>query len=708
MAVLLGFILRMAPARHALIDGAVLFYGYDSFYHMRRILYTADLFPHTLWFDSYLNYPRGLELMWPPLFDQLISGSSHLLGANTQRSVELVGAIVPPILGTVAILALYFLAKELFGRRVALISAFMMAISPRQIDATGFGHIDHHVLEILLLVSVILFLVLANSRKTYRHSFGIGAGVLMAALAYTWLGAPAYSGFFLIYMIVQTSLDIRAGKSSRMVIGVLATAFGVTLLLMLPFWKEPWIKMTVLSTVGILAAMLILYALSIVFLERAIPWQAFPVLSVIMGYFLLMLAYLVDQESGVYWQFREGVSYFFGGDLSNKVVEAKPFHVMLDPVSLPAVNFVFALIGLLALILYLWHAQVQDGQLLFLIWTLSILALTLAQNRFLYIFSANMAILIAFLFVRAMAVLDRKDIFRDVSPVPLKMALLLAIFLPSAIGAVVMIQEPPEISGDWVGSLTWLENNTPTTSGFDAPSQVPEYGVMSWWDYGNWILYRAHRPVVANNFQAGAKDAARFFLSESEDDALNILESRRSKYVITSADILYETLPSVALWIDEEPSSYVRITDDQGVLTFEHSKRFLGTVLARCHLFDCTGMSHLRLIYESPSTTGLLFLTNEVKIFERVPGAKITGTTRSEEPVGVILNITTNQGRRFRYYKDVLPEDGRYEIKVPYSTESRYETHSEGLYHVFSGNESQEVKVGEEDVLFGKSVELNF
>jgi len=118
----LGLLVRIAPLRGATIDGDILFYGSDSFYHMRRVLYTVDHFPHTLWFDTFLNYPRGLELMWPPLFDQLIAGTAILFGAESQREIEIVGAFVPQILGSMTILALYFLARELFGLRVGLIS----------------------------------------------------------------------------------------------------------------------------------------------------------------------------------------------------------------------------------------------------------------------------------------------------------------------------------------------------------------------------------------------------------------------------------------------------------------------------------------------------------------------------------------------------------------------------------------------------------
>lgn len=65
-AFLLALSLRLLSAKNALVGGDLLFYGYDSFYHMRRILYTAENFPSTLWFDSYLNHPSGLNITWPP------------------------------------------------------------------------------------------------------------------------------------------------------------------------------------------------------------------------------------------------------------------------------------------------------------------------------------------------------------------------------------------------------------------------------------------------------------------------------------------------------------------------------------------------------------------------------------------------------------------------------------------------------------------
>ena len=128
--VLVGFLLKLFAGRSSLTERGVILPGYDEFYHMRRILYTVNHFPDTLWFDSYLNYPHGLNLTWPPLFDQLCAALSVALGQHSQAGIEMVSALVPMLIGSIAIVVVYYLVRELFDRRVALLAAFMTSLAP--------------------------------------------------------------------------------------------------------------------------------------------------------------------------------------------------------------------------------------------------------------------------------------------------------------------------------------------------------------------------------------------------------------------------------------------------------------------------------------------------------------------------------------------------------------------------------------------------
>lgn len=712
-AFLLGLLLRLVPARNALVGGDVLFYGYDSFYHMRRIFYTAENFPTTLWFDSYLNHPWGLELLWPPLFDQVVAGAALLFGGSP-RAIEMAGAFVPPALGSGSILVLYLLAKKLFGARVALLSAVLLAIDPKHITRTHFGCADHDVLESLLIFSAILLLAYALTERDRRLWFGAAAGVLLAATAYTWLGAPIYMGAILIYATIQVALDLRVRASSRKTVVPLVAAFGTALLLLLPFWDEAWLLPSFFGSLGALAALTFLYFLSRLFVAKKATWLAFVPAVAISGYLAVILSYATGTNRQVHLLFWEGISYFFLGGLTREsIVEAAPIYQVFDLVSLPGLGFAFSLLGLGVMMRHTWRARLPKDQVLFLVWAIFTLVLTVFQARFLYLFSIAGSILVAHLFFWAF---DRVRDSERADPLAVKAlsSILLAILLlPNVLGLVEVVEDRPQVAGDWLEALDWLEENTAATVGFERPVQAGEYGVLSWWDYGNWILYQSRRPVVANNFQAGATDAARFFLSEDEEGALAITVARDARYIITDEKMIYEKLPAIVRWLDEDPESYIAISSGPDLVTFEHSKRFLGTILARLHLLDCTNLDHFRLVYESKTYAGLKFPTSEVKVFEWVEGAKITGTTPYEKPMGVILDMTSNQGRKFLYFNSAMPVNGRYEITVPYSTDGGLETHSIGSYLVgpvedFVGGESRDVDVSEEDVLFGRVVEVNF
>jgi dolichyl-diphosphooligosaccharide--protein glycosyltransferase len=98
---------------------------------------------------------------------------------------------------------------------------------------------------------------------------------------------------------------------------------------------------------------------------------------------------------------------------------------------------------------------------------------------------------------------------------------------------------------DWYDSLVWLRDNTPEPypddfyhESYQRPSEgqyyvYPEsaYGVMSWWDYGYWIIYIAHRIPNANP-SSQSPVVARFFVAQDESSATEILNKLGAEYVI--------------------------------------------------------------------------------------------------------------------------------------------------------------------------------
>lgn len=718
--VLLGVLLRLFAGRPYLIDSGVLFDSYDDYYHMRRILYTVSHFPNTLWFDSYIDYPSGFSLTWPPLFDQISAGLSLALGQRTQPGIEMVSAFIPVVLGAVTIAVVYFMVRESLGRNVALMSALMAAITHHHIMKTTIGSIDHHCLEVLLLLGSLLFLVLALSRSEKTYLFAAISGIIMAGLVYTWFGAGVYLGIFLVYAALQMTLDLRNGLPSGKTATALTAAFGVALMLVLPFWNAPWLFPSFLGIMVAIIGTLVMYALSRFMLMHKVNWIVFPFAIIVFAFACAILLPLIGM--GSLMQF----GYIFGGEMSGKISEAQPLfsseaRVLFSTSSYSSSgwklisNLLFSLAGIAAFILCLRRREDGkiNGQLLVLVWAVASLLLTLGQIRFFYISSIAMGVLISLLFFYILDVYKSRMAERGQGRFrAFSVVLFVLLVLPTATHTAAFVGGAPMIAGDWYESLNWLEKNSNSTSFYDDPVNVPEYSVMNLWDYGNWIVYLAKRPVVANNFQVGVMDSTKFYLSGSEEESTALMDKRRAKYVFVDYDMLHGKLFSIASWANEDPASYLILKDYSLNAVAIPTQKLLNTTMARLYLFDGAGTEHFRLIYESSTLLGSGSPMGKVKIFEYVPGALIRVKAGPDERVGALLNMTSNQGRTFAYINEGQFSNGSYEMRVPYSTESRYGTHSLGPYLIFSGNEMgikmQNIDISEKDVLEGRTLEVSF
>jgi len=86
------------------------------------------------------------------------------------------------------------------------------------------------------------------------------------------------------------------------------------------------------------------------------------------------------------------------------------------------------------------------------------------------------------------------------------------------------------VGPEWQEALTWLRENTPEDG---------ENKVMTWWDYGYWILDVAHRvPVVDNGIHWASydRDIAKVYCTDIDDDAVETMRRYKACYLIFSDD----------------------------------------------------------------------------------------------------------------------------------------------------------------------------
>ncbi|WP_410509089.1 oligosaccharyl transferase, archaeosortase A system-associated [Methanosarcina hadiensis] len=793
-----AFLMRMLSYGSLTADGGITFTGYDEFYHMRRILYTVSNFPGSLNFDTYINYPYGFEIGWPPFFDFLGALLAIILGAGQPdtRTIEFAGAFLPVLLGILTIIPVYVVAAAVFDRRTALVGAFAFAVVPAHVYISRFGTVDHHVAEVLLSTIAFAFFILAlktaeenklslNSFKNISSdknllrslAFSVASGLFFSLFIYTWVGAPAFVSFIVLYALVQTTLDLKKGRESDYVFICSAITILATLLFTIPLSAGEvrqglemsamylsWFQ--VVYVLVMLVGVLLLWGFSAYVSKKDMDWRYYPgalILVFISGIVLLRMF------SVEYYAFiAEGLRFFSGkGGYISTIAEAVPlfltgqgkftFSAVLGSFGL---TFLTGIAGLFLFILELRNEKSKPEGVFFLVWTLFYAYLALSQRRFTYLFAVNASILTSYILWTLIDSLDfeaevkklikpgrgakaaSEPVIRTGKKSPLKSksknkkipesssktpepdyfklisgtALIALVFVPSIWVCAAYATDGVSIGPEWQDSLEWLEASTPETSYYLEPSETPEYGVLSWWDYGNWIIYIGKRPAVSNNFQTGVEDSSRFFITDSEEEAKTIVENLNVKYVITDTLMAEGKFSSIAEIAGKEIGDYYEVktvTDSTGFKTVATPKQaLLQTHIYKLHKLDGTSLSNFRLVHESAinSTENKSGKENTVKVFEYVKGATLTGTASPNETVMATLELSSNTGRKFVYQKgDVADENGLFEITVPYSTERKDNgVRADSAYSLTGENSTVYwVKVNENDVLNGKMIDIN-
>src|SRR5205814_4394316 len=123
---------------------------------------------------------------------------------------------------------------------------------------------------------------------------------------------------------------------------------------------------------------------------------------------------------------------------------------------------------------------------------------------------------------------------------------------------------------DLLDTLEWMRLRLPhAIDAYDArllsPEAPPELArassVLAPWSLGHLVLYDAELPVVANNFGYGFLDSIRFFLAESEEEALAIARGRRVRWVL--ATDLAARMNDYAGYLGRP--AYLRMTEQRSV-----------------------------------------------------------------------------------------------------------------------------------------------
>jgi len=612
------------PYDQIFVNDGVWFRETDAYYYIRNIETLVRNFPHFNSFDPYMLFPGGGGGLVRPFFPWLIAGIVRLisLGTPTLHTMEVVGAYMPAILGTLTIFPVYFIGKELFNRWVGVISAALVVILPGEfLHRSLLGFTDHHVAEVLFSTVCVLFLIMAIKRAREREiSFGhilrrdwstitkplvytLLAGIFLGIYLLTWQGGLLFIFVIFAYLVIQFIVDHLRHKSSDYLCIVGTPLFLIAFLMLLPVLSKSGLDTIYSAAMPVaIVAPIVLSIISRLMAGRALKPVYYPL--ALLGLAVIGLVIFRAINPSLFQSMLEKFSIFVPGGAMLTVLEVQHLSPRIAWGNFTT-SFFISFISF-AMLIYLTIKEKGADKILFLIWSIIMLMAVLGQRRFGYYYAVNAALLTGYfswkmldlaglnkLLTKSKEVVGAVKKFKKrekkarekakpktfMQPrgvwarvIVVGIVIFFVVFFPN-IGMVKVLASMPNaiMHEGWYSACLELKDISPEPFGdpefyyelyppqdeFEYPETA--YGVMSWWDYGYFIMQIAHRIPNANPGQAGAVRAGQFFSSQNESAAQEIVDqyNLRAKYVMIDYAMSISKFYAMVEWAEKETGKSV-------------------------------------------------------------------------------------------------------------------------------------------------------
>ena len=562
--------------------------GSDAYYNMRIVIYILQTH-HQLLFDPSLNYPIGLENPRPPFFMwfavMLGYAFSPFLGGvyNSTMTMFLASTAIG---GAFIVFPTYFLGKELFDRKVGLIAAILVAMSPLTLmkSIATIGLFDIFT-ALFGLMFIYYFLRAVNTFKYESQDssiiknlwpslksnpisvvYGLLGGVSLAASMLTWVGSISLILILVGSAVIQIAIFAIKKRSALSIF--FATLFlGSGFLISFPWYYVAGFVPVRFDYPLILWIALLIVAIYFLVLQKR-PWLFSLGLFIVAAIAGILLLYKVDRS--LIYSIMSGQHYFIKNKIYDTIAEAQALPLGEDLLEFGAFTFFAAFIGL-AYLVYKWVRTATFNMTLAVLYFGGIIVISMIASKFLYFGATAASILTAYIIVRSFELLQFREAIEKSRGRSIKNALrkelkfahyatiLIVVFLlvvPTTFYAVDSAipynnktsydrglyndtpaflrpanYSPPYYLGAFGASLATPNQPLNTAlSWFEnqdaqlAPSQRPAF--MSWWDYGFQTLEQGNHPVMADNFQDGIYPAAQLLLAQNESQMISVMITR--------------------------------------------------------------------------------------------------------------------------------------------------------------------------------------
>jgi dolichyl-diphosphooligosaccharide--protein glycosyltransferase len=526
------------------------------------------------WNDTQRWYPKGFDVaiggftglpMTTAFFYKIVSA----LGVN----IDLMSfcALMPPIMGMLASLAIYFLGKDIGGRVMGLFAALFLALSPSYIQRTSLGFFDDEIIGILaLIVFVFMFLRAIEEDKPISSTviYSLGSGLALGYFCTGW-GAAYYpiglTTLFVFVLVLLKRYNHRLLLSYSITFGL-----GFFIAISIPRLTPRYlVESAILPVAGVFAILCFVEVFQALKSARSKVIFLIVIMAALIGGFSLL------------WQFKQDIAGKFISVINPFTREGSPLIESVAEHRISAwgsiyyefgIGIIFFILGL-----YFLLRNLNNKNLFLLIFGLTSLYFACSMVR-LFVLMAPAYGLVAATGVVGM-LKPFNTLFKEQSKIIMKKRYALehvgkefsgtAIFLifiilmtnfsfpsprvykqaysPVTITAGSLPIAPNKPVNEWLDMLAWVRTNLEATD-----------VVVSWWDYGYWLTVLGNVTSLADNATVDTEQIENigFVFMANETQALRMLElkydPKRTKYILVFTTLVLrqtEEGENYALWV---------------------------------------------------------------------------------------------------------------------------------------------------------------
>jgi len=563
-----AFTLRIFPLRWEIQAGSLHLTEFDPYFQFRftnyivRNGFAAWAWP-TQWVDYQRWYPGGINVAkaaYPglPFTAAFLYEIVTALGVN----IDLMAfcAILAPLLGTLAVLILYFLGKDIGGKSVGMLAAIFLALSPTIIQRSALGWFDDETNGLVsLLLFAFLFLRAIDEDRPINSTlkYALASGAFLAYFIAGW--GTAYYGIDL--MVLFTFILILAKRYTQRLFLTYSVTFGIGLFVAL---NVPKLSTQYAISEGILpvAGVFVLLCLSEVFRTlKSTKWRLISVavfLGLLIGGFTVLWAtghigglagkfisvidpfsresapliesvaeHRISAWGSIYYEFGIGILFFMAGlffvarKLDNRNLFLLVFGltslyfatsmVRLFAILAPAFGLLAAtgIVGILRPFVTLLKEQPRIG-------FKKKYALERVGREF-----NGIAIFLIFLILMTNVAFPTPKVYKQA-------------YAPVTITASSLSIVPSQPVTQWLDMLQYVKNLPQSSSTV----------VCSWWDYGYWLTVLGNVTTLADNATINSTQIQNigFIFMANETQSLKVLKQYNAKYILvfTTVGVQYD------------------------------------------------------------------------------------------------------------------------------------------------------------------------